>query len=360
MKRTLRRFFPLVGVPVTTALAWTVPSQAAQSGRAVSDPALVTKVTLQSESLPPAMICPATLRFRGTVIAATAGVVRYRFRLDDGPATPYVDMTMKEKEARDVVHLLRIGSAANTAVRGTLQFEVRGSRGAQRATASFAVTCERETENTKRRIRSRPLERDTSGRAATHWMNSARGGSATMSSCGRCERHRTSLAPAPRCQIRPLPTRGPWSSDWSDQHRRASDAYRDRPHEQSARVPGYRRRDLAIYRRRQTLAARRTISSRTFASVAINPATRPEVFAGGGDPNFHSAVTSGVGIWRSTANGDPGTWTKVSPPALDGRVIYRLRIDPSAPNAVYAATSDGVVHRHAIGGFHHVCAIERL
>ena len=76
--------------------------------------------------------------------------------------------------------------------------------------------------------------------------------------------------------------------------------------------------------------------------MAINPGNPVEVFAGGGDPNFHSPASSGAGIWRSTANGDPGTWSKVSPPALDGQIIYRLRIDPSTPNAVYAATSDGV------------------
>ena len=81
--------------------------------------------------------------------------------------------------------------------------------------------------------------------------------------------------------------------------------------------------------------------STVFASVAINPSTPSEVFVGGGDPNYHG-WRSGVGIWRSTANGDPASWSKVSPPELDTAVIYRLRIDPAAPNNVYAATSSGV------------------
>jgi hypothetical protein len=82
--------------------------------------------------------------------------------------------------------------------------------------------------------------------------------------------------------------------------------------------------------------------STVLASVAINPANPAEVFIGAGDPNYHGAWRGGIGIWRSTANGDPGSWAKVSPAALDNQVIYRIRIDPAAPNAVYAATSAGV------------------
>ena len=88
--------------------------------------------------------------------------------------------------------------------------------------------------------------------------------------------------------------------------------------------------------------------STVFASVALNPGNRNEVFAGGGDPNYArptgelGLVNSGIGIWRSTAGGEPGTWAKVSPPALDGQVIFRLRIDPAPPHNVYAATTAGV------------------
>jgi hypothetical protein len=79
------------------------------------------------------------------------------------------------------------------------------------------------------------------------------------------------------------------------------------------------------------------------ASIAINPDNPAEVFVGGGDPNYHGASgATGIGIWRSTTGGNPGTWSKVSPAELDNRVIYRLRIDPDGTNDVYAATSAGV------------------
>lgn len=80
-----------------------------------------------------------------------------------------------------------------------------------------------------------------------------------------------------------------------------------------------------------------------FASIAVNPGNGNEVLAGGGDPNYGGASSaSGLGIWRSTSGGDPGSWAKVSPAALDGHVIFRIRFDPAAPNDIYAATSNGV------------------
>lgn len=88
-----------------------------------------------------------------------------------------------------------------------------------------------------------------------------------------------------------------------------------------------------------------------FASVAVNPGNPTEILAGGGDPNYASAGSaSGLGIWRSTSGGDPGSWAKVSPPALDNQIIFRIRFDPTAPNHVYAATSAGLyVGKHAGG-----------
>lgn len=80
-----------------------------------------------------------------------------------------------------------------------------------------------------------------------------------------------------------------------------------------------------------------------FASVAVNPSDSNVVYAGAGDPNYAYALgLSGIGIWRSTSAGEPASWNKVSPPELDGQVIFRLRIDPAPPNDVYAATSAGV------------------
>jgi photosystem II stability/assembly factor-like uncharacterized protein len=80
------------------------------------------------------------------------------------------------------------------------------------------------------------------------------------------------------------------------------------------------------------------------ASMAINPSNGKEVFVGTGDPNYatHGHNPGGTGIWRSTSSGDPGTWTKVTPPELDNQTIFRIRIDPAAPNNLYAATSAGV------------------
>jgi len=73
-----------------------------------------------------------------------------------------------------------------------------------------------------------------------------------------------------------------------------------------------------------------------------------EVFAGSGDPNYAASLyptardsSLGQGIWRSAAGGNPGTWTRVTPPSLDGQTIFRIRIDPSTQD-VYAATSRGI------------------
>jgi hypothetical protein len=79
--------------------------------------------------------------------------------------------------------------------------------------------------------------------------------------------------------------------------------------------------------------------SQVFASVAVDP-DESEIIAGTGNPIYESP--GGIGIWRSTSNGDPGTWVEVSPPALDNQVIYRLRYDPAPPHDIYAATSAGV------------------
>jgi len=65
-----------------------------------------------------------------------------------------------------------------------------------------------------------------------------------------------------------------------------------------------------------------------FASSAVNPGNTSEVFAGAGDPNYHGSAT-GTGIWKSTSQGAPGSWSKVTPAALDSQVIYRIRIDPA-------------------------------
>jgi hypothetical protein len=83
-------------------------------------------------------------------------------------------------------------------------------------------------------------------------------------------------------------------------------------------------------------------ASTVFASVAVNPATPTEVFAGGGDPNLHGAWRGSLGILRSTSSGDAGSWSQVSPPELDGSIVYRIVVGPAPSHNVYAATNLGV------------------
>ncbi len=101
-----------------------------------------------------------------------------------------------------------------------------------------------------------------------------------------------------------------------------------------------------------------SIFAGVFGSVAINA---NEIFIGGGDPNLIVSPPSfGVGIWRSTSNGDPGSWSPSGPPELTTAIIYRLRVDTKAAHDIYAATSIGVwrgvhsggtVNWSRIGGF---------
>lgn len=82
--------------------------------------------------------------------------------------------------------------------------------------------------------------------------------------------------------------------------------------------------------------------STVFSSVAVNPSTPGEILAGGGDSSYHNASRGGIGIWRSNNFGAPGSWTKVSTPDFDNKVIYRIRFDPAPPNDLYVASSHGV------------------
>jgi hypothetical protein len=82
--------------------------------------------------------------------------------------------------------------------------------------------------------------------------------------------------------------------------------------------------------------------STVFSSVAVNPSTPSEVVAGGGDSSYQSTSRGGIGIWRSNNFGAPGTWTKVSTPDFDNKVIYRIRFDPAPPNDLYVASTHGV------------------
>ncbi|MBV8519283.1 MAG: hypothetical protein JO197_17950 [Acidobacteria bacterium] len=82
--------------------------------------------------------------------------------------------------------------------------------------------------------------------------------------------------------------------------------------------------------------------STVFSSIAVNPSTPSEVIAGGGDADYQNSYRGGIGIWRSTNFGAPGSWKKVSPPDFDNKIIFRIRIDPASPNDIYVATNHGV------------------
>jgi len=82
--------------------------------------------------------------------------------------------------------------------------------------------------------------------------------------------------------------------------------------------------------------------------VAVNPAAPNEVLAAMGDPCFGVA---GKGLYRSTAYGVPGSWTKVTT-EFDSKIVYRIRFNPSKfKNDVYVAASNGVwLGTHDAGG----------
>jgi hypothetical protein len=361
----------LTPVVVLTAIA----CPAAPDAQPARPPALVEKVSLKAQAVAPVQVCPAPVRFRGLITATTAGLVRYRLRSEDGAlATPSYDLVLNGKETREIQHLTRVGRLGDQAARGTLVLEVTSAKGVQTARASFAVRCARDPREAQK----------AAGLASTVLQGMVVG--------TRAAEQEDLLE---EFSDRYLDRRGYSLKDpFDDKRLRAYERLRamrralDKPHRpagfldkpEGPGAPGTvdanqcawsslgptningRVTHIAVdptnHLRlfvttvggiwRSTDGARRwqRVSDdflfTVFASVTINPSDPTEVFAGGGDPNYHGGWRSGLGIWRSTANGDPGSWAKVSPPELDGQVIYRLRVDPAAPHNVYAATSTGV------------------
>jgi hypothetical protein len=82
-----------------------------------------------------------------------------------------------------------------------------------------------------------------------------------------------------------------------------------------------------------------------FSAIAVNPTDTSEIFAGGGDKDLNPGYT-GDGLWRSNNFGAPGSWDKVTNAAgntpFNDKVIYRIRVDPTSPNNVYVAASNGI------------------
>ena len=315
--------------------------------------------------------CPAVIRFRGNVDMTSGGQVRYRWRNSAGATTPYALLRLNENEPRELIHVERIGNQADKSVSGWLELEVVDAGGLKTARADFRITCsqgetrshgdlsssvlqdlaakdgEQVEENLLERFEELYLRR----RGYTLkdvFNNKRRAAYERLQVMRRLKQkpHRPAGwrdAPGPDEPGTVDANNCAWSSTGpTNINGRVTHIAVDPTNNQRLFVTSvggiWRSTDGA--RRWQRVSDE--FLSTVFASVAINPSTPSEVFIGGGDPNYHGGYRSGLGIWRSTANGDPGSWSKVSPPELDNQVVYRLRIDPATPNNVYAATSMGV------------------
>jgi hypothetical protein len=330
----------------------------------------IRNLTLEFERPSKPQLCPAVLGFRGTIESSTGGAVRYRWRRSDGEETSYASLRLNAKESRTIHNRQRFGNAGDKNLDGWVELEIIGSEGAKTARATFEIACLQDRNNSgggaglsstvlqgmlenendenllerfedfylkrrgysikdpfnSRRIRAYERLREMRRRQGKRhvpagWRDKPGGGAPGTVDANNCawssigptniNGRMTHIAIDPTNNQRLFVTTvgGIWRSiDGARRWQRVSDDF----------------------------------LSTVFASVAINPASPNEVFIGGGDPNYHGGWRGGLGIWRSTTNGDPASWTKVSPPELDNQVIYRLRVDPTAPNNVYAATSNGV------------------
>jgi len=318
--------------------------------------------------------CPAIVRFQAHLEAATKGIVRYRLRGSDGVATPYSAVLMGSGEGRDIVHFRRVGTRG-AATSGWVQVEVYSAKGPRTARVAYRVHCAAATGAEAIEVTGANLERDRfaqeeltgerlderlreyllrRGYRTDSPFDTARANAyerlRRMRELQR-KRHVTTgwLNPSARDTMAPSAPGGrdaslcAWSSVGpTNINGRVTQIAIDPTNNQRLFVTtvGGIWRSIDGARRWQRVSD--DFLSTVFASVVINPATPTEVLVGAGDPNYHGAWKAGIGIWRSTTGGDPGTWTKVSPSGLDGQVIYRIRIDPAPPNNVYVASSNGV------------------
>lgn len=339
-------------------------------------PLRVDKLTLEFERSNEARVCPTVLRFHGLIETSGAGQVRYRWRTSEGETTPFAVIRMNAKEPREIIHLQRMGNPRDSSVSGWVELEVAENQGTKTARAEFGVKCVRDpvrsggtaglgTSVLQDLISGRgedenEAEEDLRQRFIDMYLK-RRGYSIKDPFDNKRLKAFNRLIEMRRFQQKPHVPAG-WADKPGDSAPGTVDASNcawssTGPTNINGRIthiaidPTNNQRLFVttvggIWR--STDGARRwqrvtdDFISTVFASVAINPTTPAEVFIGGGDPNYHGGWRSGLGIFRSTANGDPGSWTKVSPPELDNHVIYRMRIDPAAPNNVYAATSNGV------------------
>ncbi len=331
----------------------------------------IRRLAIETRPVTEPQACPAAVRFQSVIGTSTAGLVRYRLRSSDGGVTPSYRLRMSANEVRNIMHVQHFGDVSDTTASGWLQLEVSTAAGLRTARAVFKIACARSPATAGRaglgsaivqglvageaqgegdllerfrdaylRRRGYSLDRpfDSTRLAAYERLRQMRRAQQKTHRPAGWSQKPDSVAPGTLD-----PNNCAWSSTGpTNINGRVTHIAVDPTNNQRVFVTTvggiWRSADGA--RRWQRVSD--DFLSTVFASVAINPAAPNEVFVGGGDPNYHGGWRSGLGIWRSTSNGDPGSWTKVSPTALDGQVIYRLRIDPSAPNNVYAATSVGV------------------
>lgn len=363
-----RRLAALLSLICLTPLS--LSAQVINPERAV----VINRLTLEQERAGEPQGCPAVIRFRGLIESSTGGEVRYRWRTGEGETTPYATVRLNAGEAREIAHLRRVGKPGDKTAKGSLRLEVSAGSSTKTARADFNIACSRGETDTRGGAglsgnmlqgmlegEGRQGEENLRERFETLYLR-RRGydieGALGNKRLEAYERLRTmrrlrGMTHTPAgWKDRPGGPEAPGTFDasncaWSsigptNINGRVTQIAVDPTNNQRLFVTTvggiWRSTDGA--RRWQRVSDE--FLSTVFASVAINPVTPSEVFIGGGDPNYHGAWRSGLGIWRSTSNGDPGSWTKISPPELDNQVIYRLRIDPAAPNNVYAATSTGV------------------
>ncbi|HVP10268.1 MAG TPA: DUF4198 domain-containing protein, partial [Phycisphaerae bacterium] len=72
-------------------------------------------------------------------------------------------------------------------------------------------------------------------------------------------------------------------------------------------------------------------------ALALDPTNENVIYVGTGEANFAYHCRFGLGILKSTDGGD--TWTALAESTFAGRCISRILVDPSNPQAVYAAVT---------------------
>lgn len=338
---------------------------------AVAQPQDRVKFSVQVDQ--PAGDCPAMARFTAVIAPGQGDDLQYRFVGSDGAATPLSKVLLNKGERREIVHVRSLGRRGDASVKGWLDLEYGTGDATRKARAEYAFKCRTDdrrvgagpvlakTALLDSQARGKALEENLLEEFGDRYLD-RRGISlkrpfddSRLKAYERLKEMRRALdKPHRPAEWRDGPG-GPGAPGVLDPNQCAWSSLG--PTNINGRVTGIAvdpTNGSRIYVTtvggiwRSTTAGRRwqrvsdDFLATIFASVAVNPSTPTEVFAGAGDPNYHSVWTGGMGIMRSTLSGDPASWSKVTPPALDSHVIYRILVDPSPPNNVYAATSAGV------------------